>query len=191
MNRRSAIGKFLLLTFGAGVGYAGYKGFSLFKKPDLSLLRENKDLIAALAETIIPRTDTPGARDCKVEDFIIQMIENNTARISQNRFIEGLIKLKEYSVTNFHKEYQLCPEVDQHKIMTHFEKMYSQASGILGKVERRYAGNSFFHTLKSYTVEGYCTSKPGASLGLSYIAVPGRFEGCVPMNKNQKAWAIN
>ena len=191
MNRRKAITGMIIGLAGAGAAFTSYKWFSLTGPADLVFLEHNTDLIAALAETIIPRTDTPGAKDCKVEDFIIRMIKDCADRKTQNKFIDGLKSLKEYSVNNYNKEYQSCSENQQSLILAHFEKGYNESPGIIGKIKRRYTGNSFFYTLKGYTVEGYCTSQPGATMGLTYIAVPGRYQGCLTAGPGQKAWATN
>jgi hypothetical protein len=41
------------------------------------------------------------------------------------------------------------------------------------------------------TLSGLFTSKIGATEVLRYVAVPGKFEGCVPYTKGEKAWATS
>ncbi len=57
------------------------------------------------------------------------------------------------------------------------------------KIKNKFTGRSFFETLKTYTVYGYCISEKGASLGMHYIAVPGKYLSCIPLEPNQKSWA--
>ena len=47
----------------------------------------------------------------------------------------------------------------------------------------------YFGMMKQLTLWGYFTSKPGATQALRYVAVPGRYEGCIPYKKGDKAWA--
>jgi len=47
----------------------------------------------------------------------------------------------------------------------------------------------YFSMMKQLTLWGYFTSKPGATQALRYVAVPGRYEGCIPYKKGDKAWA--
>jgi hypothetical protein len=47
----------------------------------------------------------------------------------------------------------------------------------------------YFRMMKELTIWGYFTSEPGATKALRYIAVPGRYEGCIPYKKGDKAWA--
>lgn len=189
MNRRKAI----IGVSIAGVGVAGllggYKWFSMNRSPDLAYLDKETELIASLAETIIPRTDTPGARDAGVQDFIILMLKDCTTTREQNTFINGLKDIQEYARTNYGKKYQDCTTTQQEAALKNFQR--APVSGIMGKVKNRLLGRSFFSILREYTVEGYCTSRAGATEGLAYLSVPGSYEACIPLKPGQRAWATN
>ena len=43
--------------------------------------------------------------------------------------------------------------------------------------------------MKELTLLGFFTSEIGATKALRYVAVPGKYEGCIPYNKGDKAWA--
>ncbi|HEV3414241.1 MAG TPA: gluconate 2-dehydrogenase subunit 3 family protein [Puia sp.] len=189
MNRRKAIGRIVLTGVGAGLALSAYKWYDWTKTPDLNYLEQQKGLIAALAETIIPATDTPGAKEAGVGDYIVLMIRDCTDRMSANKFIDGLKDLDHYCHSHFDKPYEQCSTRDQQDVLHYFEKKGTPYGGIIGKAEQAYLGRSFFTTLKQYTVEGYCTSQPGATRGLSYLYVPGSFHGCIPLQPGQKAWA--
>jgi hypothetical protein len=191
MNRRQAIFRITLAGTAATTAVSGYKWYEITKTPDLFVLDKQRDLIAALAETIIPATDTPGAKDAGVHDFIIMMIKECTGRKEQNKFINGLQDLQGHCLANYGRPYQQCPLKDQESVLWIFEKKGKPFNGILGKVQNKFLGRSFFTTLKQYTVEGYCTSQPGATKGLAYVSVPGGYQGCIPLTKNQKGWATN
>ena len=47
----------------------------------------------------------------------------------------------------------------------------------------------YFTMMKQLTLFGYFTSKEGATQALRYIAVPGKYEGCIDYKKGDKAWA--
>ena len=80
MNRKTAIKNILGFVILGGVSGGIYEFFKHGNPIPLKLLHKKKFLIAELAEVIIPRTDTPGAKDAKVEDYIIKMITENTVR---------------------------------------------------------------------------------------------------------------
>lgn len=189
MNRRKAILKIGFIGGSLTLFYAGFKAWKLVKSPDIQMLEGNKVLIDDLADTIIPKTDTPGAKDVNVGEFIIKMIKDCTPRHSQNNFIEGLIRVEEHSNSNYNKPFSRCSTVEQESILSFFEKSDAPAGGIVGKVERKLIGDSFFVTLKKYTVIGYCTSELGAKQGLSYDYIPGKYVGETILLPGQKAWA--
>ncbi len=49
----------------------------------------------------------------------------------------------------------------------------------------------YFRMIKELTLWGYFTSEPGATKALRYVAIPGRYEGCIPYKKGEKAWATS
>jgi hypothetical protein len=191
MNRRKAIGNIILLTGGATIAVSSYKGYQWFKKPDLDFINKQKLLIEALAETIIPKTDTPGAKEAGVGEIIITLLNDCTPRPSQNRFIEGLKELINHTSSQFNKSYLDCTSEEQSIVLRHFQKSGKPFKGIIGKAQNKFLGKSFYATLSEYTTYGYCTSELGASQGLSYVLIPGRYNGCIPLEKNQKTWATS
>jgi len=47
----------------------------------------------------------------------------------------------------------------------------------------------YFTMIKQLTLWGYFSSEIGATQALRYVAIPGKYEGCVPYKKGDKAWA--
>jgi hypothetical protein len=43
--------------------------------------------------------------------------------------------------------------------------------------------------MKELTLWGFFSSEIGATQALRYVAIPGRYEGCIPYKKGDKAWA--
>ncbi|MFC5411820.1 gluconate 2-dehydrogenase subunit 3 family protein [Larkinella bovis] len=189
MKRRQALWGIALLGAGS-MAISGFKWINWYKRPDLIYIHRQKDLLAALTETIIPTTDTPGAIEAGVPEFVLKMVLENTGTPSQNRFIDGLKAIDPYSLEHFGKPYVKCSREQQNEIMRHFEQDGKPFDGIPGKVQRKLIGNSFFTTLKEYTCIGYFTSMVGATQALAYVFTPGIYQGCVPLQPGQKAWAI-
>ncbi|PSL43756.1 gluconate 2-dehydrogenase subunit 3-like protein [Chitinophaga niastensis] len=191
MNRRKAIGSILLLA-GAGTAViSGFRFHQLYKTPDLRKLSEYRALIAALAETIIPETDTPGAKAAGVDAFIINMVMDCTSKKEQNKFIEGLDEVTAYTYRKYHRSFVDSSANEQQAVAAYFEKRDRPYKGIAGKVSHKLMGDSFFIILKKYTVMGYCTSQIGATRGLAYDYVPGKYIGCVTLQPGQKCWATD
>lgn len=191
MNRRKAIGQIIFGGLGGAALVTGYEWNALTKSADVAYVENSRDLIAALAETIIPATDMPGAKEAGVHDFIIIMIKECTEPKAQNKFIDGLKDLQGYCKSKYRKYYQHCSEEEKQTIFQYFEKKGRSFGGIIGKVQNRFLGKSFMSTLKEYTAEGYCTSEIGATKGLTYVPVPGSYKGCIQLQPGQRAWATN
>jgi hypothetical protein len=43
--------------------------------------------------------------------------------------------------------------------------------------------------MKQLTMLGFFTSKTGATEALRFVAVPGRYDACIPYKKGDRAWA--
>ncbi len=188
MDRRKAISDLTLIVASSLVSFAGIRTYMLFSKPDMAADQLDSNLLDELAETIIPSTDTPGAKVASVGAFIAIMIRDCTPRITQNRFIEGLNKLSQHTQRLYRKDFSDCTSAEKIEVLRYYEKRDKPLPGIAGKVQRKFMGDPFFVTLKRYTVLGYCTSKAGATEGLAYDYVPGRYT-TTPLKPGQRAWA--
>lgn len=188
MNRRKAI-KLILLGSASVTSLISYKWLDRIRSTDITYLFDKQNLIAELAETIIPETDTPGAISAGVQDFIIRMLTDCTDPRSLNNFIIGIQELEEYSFLTYKRSFTFCSAGQKEAILKEFETRASPYKGILGKVENRILGRPFFTLLRNYTVMGFCNSQPGATRALNYEGTPGRYENVVPIDPQQRSWA--
>jgi hypothetical protein len=189
MNRRTAISRILLAGIGGTIAFSGYKWHEWYKTPDMTWLDANRPLLAALADTIIPPTDSPGARAADTQDFMITLLKDCTDRRTLNKFIDGLKDLEAYCRSTYRHPFADCTATDRIATLTRYEQKDRPLSGIWGKAQNRLLGKPFFTTLKEYTVVAYCTSEQGATRGLAYVAVPVHYHGCIPLQPGQPAWA--
>lgn len=138
-------------------------------------------LIEAIAETIIPATDTPGAKDAGVPAFIEKMVHETYPEDARKKFMEGLDafgkKVEEQEGESFTK-------LDSDKKLAIVQAENKSALEILKQGER-----PFFLSIKELTVLGFFTSEVGATQVLRYEAIPGKYEGCVPFAEVGKTWA--
>jgi hypothetical protein len=189
MNRRKAIINTVLLGGGTlGAFFLG-KFYRIFEKPNITFLKSNSELIDELTETVIPKTDSPGAKDVQVGKFLITMIQECTNRSSQNNFIHGLEDLIGYAESTYGKSFLVCDRNEKEHVLNYFESELRDPTSIFSKVEKRILGEPFITLLKKYSVHAYCTSELGATTGLSYDYIPGKFVGVTLLKPGQKAWA--
>ncbi len=189
MNRRKAILSLFLVGGGATAGFSGYKWYSIRKTPDITFLDNNKTLVADLAETIIPATDTPGAKATMAHITIITLIKEVADKKTRNIFIDGLKDVEQYAAGKYDQSFTALSADKQKEIVAHFAQKGKNYAGIAGKIKNKIMGKSFFHILKEYTTIAFCTSKAGAMQTLAYDYIPGRYNACSPMTPGQKSWA--
>lgn len=186
MNRRKAIGGILALT---GIGIATYTGFNLFYvKSRKGQLHDYKNLVSALVDVIIPATETPGAKQANVQDFVINYMESCSSVKEYNNFFDGLIDLQETCISTYGSNFEKCTPQQQIAVVNDFDSNYD-ASSLFSKIRNKISGRPFYTILKALTVEGYCTSELGATQHLVYEPIPARYKAITTIQPNQKAWA--
>jgi hypothetical protein len=145
---------------------------------------DRKNIISAISALIIPVTDTPGALEANVPDYIQVMITDCYPDEDQERFVTGLDEIDKEAKNSFDKSFLNLEETQQVELLTRLEKE---------AVEKRKNDPEFVPPallmLKELTLIGYFTSEVGATQALNYVPVPGKYEGCVPLQPGQKAWA--
>ncbi len=177
INRRQALER-LSLYFGGALSAqltAGVMGQVLNTGASVEVTAAQKALLTELADVIIPTTDTPGAKAAGAEEFIIRVMRDCYVLGDQKVFYAGLAKIDEASRAAHGQSFvDLTPE---------------QKTGIVQDSTKTNTG--FFRQMKQLTVTGYFTSEIGATQALVYLPIPGRFDGDVPLEPGQKAWAIS
>ncbi len=153
---------------------------------------DQRNLVSEVAEVIIPKTDTPGAKDAKVGEFVEKMLKDCYYEKDQKSFITGLNKLadKDFMKATPEEQIALLTAAEQES-MDELKRIGEERTKVLatGKLFEE-PGVPFFRLMKELTLLGYFTSEPGATQALEYVAVPGRYDGCIDLEPNQKAWAM-
>jgi len=175
--RRAALERLSLLLGGALSPQisASLMGQVLNEGPSVAVTPEQTTLLAEIAEVIIPTTNTPGAKAAAVEAFIIRVLRDCHPLAEQESFYAGLAKIDAAGRQAHGKAFaELAPDQKIALVRTTAEQ-----------------DKAFFKRLREFVVTGYFISEVGATQALEYLPVPGRFEGDVPMQPGQKAWAIS
>lgn len=189
MDRRRAIGSIMLLGAGAAGSLTAWRRLTRPGVPELRRLDAHLGLIAALADTIIPTTDTPGAIEAGVPAFIVMMVRDATDRRSQRNFLEGLDAVEALCVQRFGHPFASCSGEQRGEVLRWWQAAARQPAW-LERLAGLWTGRPFYDVLRDYTVVGYCTSMAGATRALAYDFIPGPpFQGCVPLLPGQRAWA--
>ncbi|MFN7115849.1 MAG: gluconate 2-dehydrogenase subunit 3 family protein [Saprospiraceae bacterium] len=94
--------------------------------------QEQADLISAAAERILPRTNTPGALDAGVPEYIEIMVKNTFQPREREAFQLGLKSFNPNAIAQFGKPFLELTTEEQEKVLV---KMESEE--ILNEIERR------------------------------------------------------
>lgn len=187
MNRRDAISSVAVLLGGTIIGSQAFilTGCSSSIKDVQDLFsKDNLLLMDEIGETIIPKTDTPGAKDAKIGEFMAIMVKDCYDKPDQEVFLQGLQKINKISKNEYAKEFVSCTSAERKKILEGLDKEQKEYQ------EKKQEGDPphFFRMLKELVLFGYFTSEEGGNHNLTYIEVPGRFDGCIPYKKGDQVY---
>jgi hypothetical protein len=195
INRREALSRVALIMGGTVLGAEAFlsgcktdtKGVS-FTKDDIAFLNE-------VAETIIPTTTSPGAKEAKVGEFMQIMVSDCYEEKDQAIFMEGIKKLDDASKKLNSKSFMESSPEQRNALLVALDKEAKEEAAKAADEKKTNPTKEFpkhyFTMMKQLTLSGYFTSEVGATKALRYVAVPGKFVGSYPYKKGDKAWATS
>jgi Gluconate 2-dehydrogenase subunit 3 len=139
----------------------------------LRLTEDEHSLVAAAAECIIPRTDTPGATDARVADFVDVMLADWYPAADAARFRAGLASLDRMSESQHGVAFVAASAARQ---VTLVQQLDDEVAALRSSDAAR-AGDHWYATLKYLTVWGFCTSEAGMRDVLRTHPRPNRYDG--------------
>lgn len=182
-SRRSLIKNLLIVTGGVLVLPACVQDKSksgiLLKNMEVGANEEA--LLAEIAETILPATDTPGAKDLYAHLFALKMIDDLSKKEDQQQFLRGLREIDGLSKKIFDTSFAKATPEQRETLLKSIETDASISEDV----------KAFYKKLKGLTVQAYVTSKFYLTEVQPYKLTPGFFKGCEPVKpSNQKAYKV-
>lgn len=191
MDRRELLKMIVAATGAAMVGLpalangqvpaAGSK--SAFSAADVATLDE-------IAETILPRTGTPGAKDAGTGAFMATFVSDCYTAQQQAAFRAGLADIDKRAGGRF----VALTAQDRTELLRTLDAEAGKRTVEVddtGAAEAADAVPHYFTMFKQLTIFGFFTSKVGATEVLKYVAVPGRYEGDLAYVPGTPAWATS
>ena len=124
--------------------------------------------VTALAESILPATDTPGATDALVNEFVDLILTHWFDEEETQMFLRGLADVDRRAGAMWGRVFVECDAPQQTAVMARLEEEAGATLDVL----------RFWRHLKRLTLAGYFTSEIGqTALGVEII--PGRFDPCL------------
>lgn len=183
MDRRSAIKNLTFLAGGVFLFPSCLKhedGKVSIKLNKMHIDAAQEKAVAAVAETIIPQTNTPGAKALNVHQFVLKMLDDCRSKKDQEMFTKGLSQLDDLSQKQYNKDFADGDSKQREAVLMLIEN----------KQQIKPELTDFYQMTKQLTVEGYTISKYVMTTKLPYELVPGRYNGYFPV-KNLKSIAKN
>ena len=202
MERRDLLKMIMASTGFAMIGGNAF-AYELKSQVPLSATQFTPDdviLFNEVAEVILPRTDTPGAKDANV-GLIALVLANDCYTNSQRKaFSDGLKQLNSLSQQEYGKPFLL---LDDKQKLAFVKQLDQQAKDFNHSIKMYYVGTSpferdavdadpvphFFTLIKQLTLFCFFTSKVGATKVLRFEAIPGTYNGALEYKKGDRAWA--
>jgi hypothetical protein len=152
------------------------KGIGIFSKAQVRLMNE-------IAETIVPATDTPGAKAAKTGQFMAVIVSDCYDAEHQKRFLDGLNALETTCKGRHGKTFLKCSPKLRHD---HLAELDAEQKAYT-KSKRKEDPDHYFRVIKDLVLWGYFTSEIGATQALRYVEYPGRYT-TIDYKKGDRAW---
>jgi len=197
MKRREALKKATLVS---GSALLGTSLFSLLqsckRQPRIDwkpvfFTPEQAETISALVDTLLPKTQTPGALEMKVDIFIDLVIHKMYDEPGQKMITNGLQQFEAKCQSKFGKNFIDLDATQKADILTDEERNSGKYNGkVWGTAVGVQAPVGFYRTIKSMALWGYFSSEEIGKNILSYDPIPGDFLGCIPLSEVGNTWSL-
>jgi len=181
-----------------------------------SFLAEDVAFLDELAETILPETETPGAKAAGTGAFMAMMVTESYNETDREIFRAGMRTIDQASLAANNVSFMSATPQQRLAVLEAIDreqKAHSDArneemrqKSMAYLVEQRQeaapaadvgAGAAvsddppahYFRMMKELALLGYFTSEIGCTQAQRYIEAPGRFDPCIPYQPGEKSWA--
>jgi len=173
VNRRTVLKQFVMLSAGAALipSCMQNKSKASIILKNLQIDNDQERLMAELTETIIPASDTPGAKDISAHLFALKMVDDCFSKEDQVRFTSGLALFDKTVKDRQGRSFIECSPGQRSAALTQLES----------EKDSKDPRHFFYATTKDLTIQAYTTSQFYLTKVVVYELVPARYHGCVPV----------
>jgi hypothetical protein len=189
-----------LITLGSTLPLLPNRSLALFRgihanlstSPKLKIFNAHQDAtVTAMAELILPQTDTPGAKAARVNEFIDLIVADWYSEEDRTFFLAGIADVDARTQSLFKKDFVDASLGEKSEILRGLGEQLAKENAALASAPIGYRGSTaepeqnFYFMLRGLTLTGYFTSEVGFTQQLREEIIPGRFDGCVPMTTHE------
>lgn len=193
MNRRNALKK---LGLGSGIVFATPTLISFLQSCNdetktwqpIFLTLEESNILKAITDVIIPKTNTPSASEVNVPQFIDKYLDEVTELEDQKNIKKAFQKLINIIKSDYNENVNKVSEdqykllLDKHMLLKEPQRENNQPMSI----------SNLLNTIKWMTINAYIITEHIGEKVLAYDPIPGYQKGCITVNEatGGKAWSL-
>ncbi len=190
MDRRQLIKNIALLTGSAVVGgeffLSGCKNYDtdslgFFTGEDISFFDE-------VAETILPKTNTPGAIEAEVGKFMASFSTDCYDEMHIEILKDGINELNEASEKMYNQSFMRATSLQKQNLLIVIDAEAKNYAEVNQGQSNKDDPPHYFTLMKQLVLLGFFTSKAGVTQVLRYVPLPGKYEGCIDYQEGDTAW---
>lgn len=152
---------------------------------------EEAGTISAMVDTLLPRTDTPGALDVGVDIFLDRLVARSYDSEGQDYLQEEIAKFNADCVEKYGERFEALEQEQREEIFRAAEKSNPKFNpGVWGKTIGEQEPIEFYRSLKAMAIWAYTSSQEIGENVLNYDPIPGKFVSCVPVNEIGNKWSL-
>lgn len=169
MDRRKAV-KNLIIATGTVITLPAWMqscGISDGDSHTTDFTKKDQDILASVADTIIPAGNSIGALSVGTDKYLIKIIDDCYGPEVKANVQQQFKKLDELSKKQYSRDFREGNQQERESVLLVFSD---------SKVKQE---KDFFDLLKSETIKGFATSKEVMVDHLGYQIAPGHYYGCL------------
>jgi hypothetical protein len=145
---------------------------------------EEAKFIASLVDQLLPRTDTPGALDVKVDLFIDKMVARTFDSGGQQKFRSEILQFNKECNKNFGADFRALKDEQKKEVLREMESGSGKFNGeVWGTSVGKQKEVGFYRSLKSMAIWAYFSSEEIGEGVLNYDPIPQEYLGCIPLSE--------
>lgn len=140
--------------------------------------QEDQALLEDIADTLLPTTAaSPGAKAAGVGAMMARLLADCESVDTQQQVRAGLQAFRQ-RCRERGGAFASLPASGRERLLREQDAAAQQAGP-----------THWFNRVRGLALQAYFTSETGQTKAMRYVPVPGRYDGCVPLEPGQPAWA--
>ena len=145
----------------------------------MEITNDEEELLADLASTMIPATQTPGAREVGAHFFALVMVDDCLAQADREKYLKGMRNFDDAVKKLTGESFTGAKPEERHDMLTAFEAGLDSMDDEL---------KMFYSQTRNYIIQGYTSSQHFLTEVKPYQLVPGpHYNGCAPLSTENEA----